>query len=164
MNSRETQLWSYIDGTDTKEERKVTEAMLASDSSFYALYTELKSLNSFVESELAIDEPSMSFTRNVMDAIEHVPKPLPLKTKVSNTIIYAIAGVFAVSLVSLLAYAFASADFAGGGDNFSLANFDKFFMNETSLYVFLLMDAGLLLLFLDRFLRKNLNSHIKKGD
>jgi hypothetical protein len=163
MNNREIQLWSYIDRRDSKEEREITKAMLASDSSFYALYQELLSLNKLIDEEVYMDEPSMSFTRKVMEAIKPEPKPVPLKTKVSNTIIYAIASVFVLTLGGLLVYAFSKADY-NTGSTFSLESFDKAFLNKTTLYIFLVMDTGLLLLFLDIFLRKNLNQPIKKGN
>ena len=154
MNNRETQLWNYIDGIGTAEERKKTADLLAADASFYALYQELLALNNIL-AKIEIDEPSMSFTRNVMEAVKKEARPIPLKTKVSQTFIYAIAALFALTLGSLVVYAFSSADY-GNSIKINYDDFEKALLNPTTLYVFILADAILLLVFLDRYLRKGM--------
>lgn len=55
---------------------------------------------------MELDEPSMSFTRNVMEAVALQPAPVSLKTKVDNQIIFSIAAFFVLSILAMVGYMF----------------------------------------------------------
>nr|WP_068889749.1 hypothetical protein [Pedobacter panaciterrae] len=57
---------------------------------------------------MEMEEPSMSFTRNVMEQVKLETHPAALKTRVDHRIIYGIAAIFGVFIVGVLAYAFAN--------------------------------------------------------
>lgn len=165
MTNQEEQLWNYIDGFCNDKKKAEVEAKLATDEEFHALYLQLLEVNQQLNHHLEIDEPSMSFTRNVMTKVEKEIAPVALKTKVDSRIVYAIGGFFALALLALFVYAFATADFKDlqlPKLSFS-ADIDKL-ISPVILKVFLFLNAVLLLIYLDGFLRKGKNKAQKKGE
>jgi hypothetical protein len=165
MTTQEEQLWNYIDGNCSEMDREAIEARLATDMLFNNLYQQLLDLNQIIAEETEIDEPSMSFTRNVMDKVQTEIAPVKLRTRVDSRIIYAIGGFFSITLLSILVYAFAVTDFTlGKVVQFDFdADIDKL-IDPTVMMVFLFVNAGLLLVYLDFYLRKGLKKTQKKGD
>lgn len=165
MSIQEEQLWNYIDGNCTEAEKKTIEAQLVLDASLNERYQELLALNQIISQEMEIDEPSMSFTRNVMDKVNQEIAPVKLKTKVDARIVYAIGGFFGLTLLAILVYAFASAKFTFG--KFIAidldADIDKL-IDPTVMMVFLFLNAALLLVYLDFYLRKGMKKAQKKGE
>ena len=100
MTNQEEQLWNYIDGFCNDKKKAEVEAKLATDEEFHALYLQLLEVNQQLNHHLEIDEPSMSFTRNVMTKVEKEIAPVALKTKVDSRIVYAIGGFFALALLA----------------------------------------------------------------
>ena len=158
MNTIEQQLWDYIDGNLNETQRKSIEEKIETDISVKLQYEELLNLNAAF-SEMELDEPSMSFTRNVMDSVALEPAPVSLKTKVDNRIIYSIGGFFVISLMALLGYVFYNS-------TFTMPDFSRYMsvsfeidkvITPISLYIFLGIDLILGLIYIDYFLRKKLN-------
>jgi len=162
MTKQEEQLWNYIDGLSNETEKAEIEAKLAIDEQFQQLYAQLLEVNQQLYTHLEIDEPSMSFTRNVMEQVHQEIAPVKLKTKVDNRIIYAIGGFFSITLLGLLGYAFATADFKLKMPAFNLGTDIDALISPTFLMVFLFINAALLLIYLDSFLRKSLKKSDKK--
>ena len=104
MNTIEEQLWNYIDGQCTANEKAEIEAKLAIDSNYQAVYEELLAVNQELNN-LEFEEPSLSFTRNVMEQVKLEPRPVTLKTKIDKRIIYSIGAFFAISILGLFGYA-----------------------------------------------------------
>jgi hypothetical protein len=158
MNTIEQQLWDYIDGTLAEAAKKAIEEKIASDPEIKSQYEDLLKLNS-VLGALDLDEPSMSFTRNVMESVAAEPAPIALKTKVNSRIIYTIGGFFVLSLLGILGYVFyqAKASFTGFTfpEKFNI-NLDQY-ITPTTLYTFLFVDLVIGLIFLDQFLRRKVH-------
>ncbi|MBT2563250.1 hypothetical protein J7E50_00655 [Pedobacter sp. ISL-68] len=155
MNTIEQQLWDYIDGNLDDSSKKAIEEKIESDAELKSQYEDLLKLN-LVFDGLDLDEPSMSFNRNVMESVTLVPAPMAMKTKVDKKIIYSIGGFFVVSLLALLGYVFYNANLEM--PQFDLkVNFDfnlEKYITPTAIYAFLFADLVIGLLFLDQFLRK----------
>ncbi|RNL50684.1 anti-sigma factor [Pedobacter jejuensis] len=160
MNTIDQQLWDYIDGNLNETQRKSIEEKIETDISVKLQYEELLNFNTAFN-EMELDEPSMSFTRNVMDSVALEPAPVSLKTKVDNRIIYSIGGFFVVSLMALLGYVFYNS-------TFTMPDFSRYLsvsfeidkvITPTSLYIFLGIDLVLGLIYIDYFLRKKLNQN-----
>ncbi|SOD20029.1 anti-sigma factor family protein [Pedobacter xixiisoli] len=166
MTQQEEQLWSYIDGFSNDLERAEIEAKLATDAEFQQLYEALLEVNQQIATHLEIDEPSMSFTRNVMEKVQQEIAPVRLKTKVDARIIYAIVGFFALGLVSILTYAIATAvpNFTTKISTVNLANKFDGLLDPTVIGAFLFINAILLLVYLDSYLRKGMIKTQKKGE
>ncbi|RYG18544.1 MAG: hypothetical protein EOO07_08725 [Chitinophagaceae bacterium] len=162
-NIIEEQLWNYIDGTCTPVEKLEIEAKLAVNIQYHTLYQELLKVNAELNT-IDFEEPSMSFTRNVMEKVNLELKPVALQTKVDNRIIYSITAFFVLSLIAIFSYAVATSDFSLKFDmptmNFS---FDSSkYINHTSLQIFLFVDVVIALIYIDGVLRKrNMNAQNK---
>jgi len=162
MTKQEEQLWNYIDGFCSEKEQEEIEKKLAEDQSLMDLYEQLLKVNQQLNTHLEIDEPSMSFTRNVMEQVKHEIAPAAIKSKVDHRVIYAIGGFFMVLLLATLIYAFATAtpDFT---INVTSLHLDKV-ISPAVLWVVLFANAVLLLIYLDSYLRKGVKKAQKKGE
>ena len=162
MNTIEEQLWNYIDGNCTDEEKAQIEAKLSINSQFQQTYQELLAVNSELN-KLDFEEPSMSFTRNVMEQVNLELKPVALKTKVDNRIIYSIMGFFILAMLAIFGYVIAMSDLSFASPlakiNFQF-DIEKI-INPTFFKVFLMIDVVLILIFIDSYFRKGLTQ--KKG-
>lgn len=155
MNTIEEQLWDYIDGNLDDSSKKAIEEKIASDAEVRSQYEDLLKLN-LVFNELDLDEPSMSFNRNVMESIALTPAPVAMKTKVDKKIIYSIGGFFLFSLLAVLGYVLYNANLEMPQFNLKV-NFDfklEKYITTTTIYAFLFADLVIGLIFLDQFLRK----------
>lgn len=155
MNTIEEQLWNYIDNNCTPKERATVEARLALDKAYQDLYQELLAVHQELTS-IELDEPSMSFTRNVMEQVKLEPRPIALKTKVDQRIIGFIGAFFVLSLLAVFILAIANSkvniDFSMPKFNWNISM--SKLANPTVLNVFLLVDLVLALIYIDSLLRK----------
>jgi len=155
MNTIEQQLWDYIDGNLDAAQQKIIQEKINNDVEVNLLYEELLSLNlSF--STLDLEEPSMSFTRNIMESIALEPAPVALKTKVNINIVYGIAGCFVAALLALVGYVLyhSNLQFSSFDTKVNL-NIDwNELISPFTIYGFLFVDLVIGLVFLDYLLRK----------
>lgn len=163
MRTIEEELWDYIDGNCDPIEKMEIEAKITANAKYSDIYKELLLVHSELD-KIEFEEPSMSFTRNVMEQVNLELKPVALKTKVDNRIIYSIGGFFVVAILSIFGYVIASADWTFKFDlpqiNFDL--YESKIINPTTIKIFLMVDLILALIYLDGFLRKR-NKTQKKG-
>jgi len=167
MTKQEEQLWNYIDGFCSAKEKAEIETMLMKDEQFHQLYVDLLEVNQQLSVNVEVDEPSMSFTRNVMEHVQREIAPVKLKTKVDHRVVYAIGGFFALTLVSILVYAFATAapDFTMKKvATFNLENKFESLLDPAVIGAFLFLNAILLLIYLDSYLRRGLMKAQKNGE
>lgn len=156
MTKQEEQLWNYIDGFCSAPEKAEIEAKLGTDPEFKQLYAQLLELNKRLMKDVEIDEPSMSFVRNVMAQVETEIAPVSLKTKVDQRIIYVIGGFFSLILLGTIVYGFATADFTLKMPNIAADLYLEKIFSPSVLTAFLFINVVLLLIYLDGFLRKGL--------
>ncbi|RZK90303.1 MAG: hypothetical protein EOO98_08630 [Pedobacter sp.] len=157
MNTIEQQLWDYIDGNLDADEAQTIEEKINTNAEIKLQYEELLSLN-IAFGKIELDEPSMSFTRNVMESVSIAPAPIALKTKVNTRIIYGIGGFFIFSLMALFGYALFNLDFKTTDFDLKLNadfNWEKY-ISPTVLYSFLFADLVIGLIFMDYLLRKKM--------
>ncbi|HET6767797.1 MAG TPA: hypothetical protein VFH08_10375, partial [Chitinophagaceae bacterium] len=64
----EQQLWSYIDGHSTSEERSSIEKLLQSNLDWKDKYHELLEIHQLMNAA-ELEQPSLRFTKNVMEKI-----------------------------------------------------------------------------------------------
>lgn len=158
MKAIEQEIWDYIDGTNDAAEQAETASKIENDPVYKSVYVELLEIQRLMGS-MDLDEPSMSFTRNVMEQVALEPAPLTLKTKVNKNIIYGISVFFILSIVALLAYTFATSDFSFSTRDSSAFKFKmnidlQQYITPTSIHIFLFIDVVLGLIYLDSFLRR----------
>jgi len=158
MKPIEERLWDYIDGNSSAEEKIAIEQLLQTDSSVKQLHEEFLAINTSLKfSEL--EEPSLRFTKNIMEQIALEPTPKALHTKVDKRIINVIAGFFILTLSVLIIFSLTQINWNQGFDGFSfnLPNIDwnNYFGSayvQGALILFVI--AGLALLDRYRHLRK----------
>jgi hypothetical protein len=160
MKTIEEELWEYIDGTCNPAECLEIQAKIASDPIYQQSYSELMQVHQMISAE-ELDEPSMSFTRNVMEQVNVEIAPVALKTKVDHRIIYTIAGFFILSILAIFTYALMNSTYSMPEFKMPQINLIKPMSAEVtslSIKAFLFLDLVLALVYFDRFIRKTITS------
>jgi len=157
MNTIDEQLWDYIDGNLDETQASAIKEKINTDAEFKSKYEELARFNLNFD-KIELEEPSMSFTRNVMESIAFEPAPIAMKTKVDKRIIYSIGSFFILSLLILFGYMLYNSNLTMPGFdqkvNFRF-NLDKY-ITPATIYSFLFADVVIGLIFLDQFLREKM--------
>ena len=153
MTTIEEQIWDYIDGIGSAEYISEIEDKIASDEAYKAIYQELSALHQQI-GDISLEEPSMSFSRNVMEMVSLEIAPASLKTKVDKRIIYGVSAFFIIAIAAIFIYALSQLQFTGPKVTltFNLTSY----MTPTLFKGFLFADMIIGLLYLDRLLRKKL--------
>ncbi|HKG06201.1 MAG TPA: hypothetical protein VKB19_07085 [Pedobacter sp.] len=105
---------------------------------------------------MELDEPSMSFNRNVMERVKLEAAPASLKTRVDTRIIYSIAAFFILCIVGGLVYVMSNTTSGYSIPKMSF-NLDLKLDKTISPHLlkgFLMVDAVIALIWLDRVLRR----------
>src|SRR5215212_5996925 len=101
----EEKLWGFIDGAGSAEERSVVEKLIEANREWKEKYNELLELHQLVQSS-SLEEPSMRFTKNVMEEIAKYHIAPATKTYINKKIIWGIAAFFIVLIVGFVIYGF----------------------------------------------------------
>lgn len=153
----EERLWEYIDGMSTPEEKTVIDRLIAADAEWRAKYSELLEVQQLMLSS-ELDEPSMRFTKNVMEDIALLHIAPATKTYINKKIIWGIAMFFITMIIGFLIYGIGQVKWTSSGDSrfsidISSIDFSVMF-NNTYLNAFMMMNMILGLFLLDRYLAK----------
>src|SRR5512138_3295643 len=89
----EKQLWDYIDGLSSNEERSSIEKLLQSNLEWKNKYHELLEVQEMLKSS-ELEQPSMRFTKNVMEEIAKLHIAPATKNYINKKIIWGIAAFF----------------------------------------------------------------------
>lgn len=151
----EKQLWDYIDGLSSNEERTSTEKMLQSNLDWKNKYHELIEVKQLLKSS-ELEQPSLRFTKNVMEEIAKLHIAPATKNYINKRIIWGIGSFFITLIVGFLIYGFAQIDWNFKDSSkpivdFSRVNYGKIF-NNNLVNVFMMMNVVLGLVLLDRVL------------
>ncbi|HEX6333966.1 MAG TPA: hypothetical protein VFZ78_07050 [Flavisolibacter sp.] len=159
LQEMELRLWDYIDGRATEPERRLIDTLLSEQAAWRAKYNELLQINQMLGSA-ELEEPSMRFTRSVMEEIAKLQITPSAKKYLNNKIIWGIGIFFLTMLAGFLVYGIAQIDWTVAGDSESALgvdlgriDFSRMFDN-TLMNIFMMMNVILGLMLLDRFLAK----------
>ena len=151
----EARLWAYIDGVS--EEAPLIEKLMAEHRKWREKYAELMEVHQLV-AEAELDEPSLRFTKNVMEEIARYQIAPATKEYINKKIIWGIAVFFVTMLVGFLGYGISQIDWSQAGDtkspigvDFGAVDYSRMF-NNTLMNVFMMLNIVLGLLLLDRYL------------
>jgi hypothetical protein len=98
---------------------------------------------------MSLEEPSMSFTRNVMDQVNLEIPPVSIKTKVDRRIIIGLASTFIISMVLVVSYAILNSTLTFELPQLKMeTNFDKD-VSSMIVKVFLFVDLVIGLLYFE---------------
>ena len=157
----ESRLWDYIDGSS--QEASAIEKLIRENSAWRAKYAELLDIHSLVQAT-DLDEPSLRFTKNVMEEITRLQITPAAKKYINTGIIWGIAAFFIIVIVGFLSYGFSQVDWSSGssrsnpaGIDFTAVDYSRMFSNSF-VNLFMMLNVILGLMLLDRYLawkRKN---------
>lgn len=156
QNNMEERLWDYIDGIADHQERTFIEQLIQSNQEWKSKHTELLEIHQLMHAHLDLEEPSMRFRQNVMEAIarEHIAPAT--KSYINNKIIWGLGGFFISMLVGLIVYSFAQVNWGNTSGESTLINMDRFdwsrVLNNTYTNIFIMVNVVLGLMLLDMYL------------
>lgn len=151
MDSR---LWAYIDGVS--REGSFIAQLISEDTEWRAKYHELLELNRLLHST-ELEQPSMRFTRNVMEEIAKIHIAPATKEYINKKIIWGIGAFFITVIVGFLIYGISQVDWSGAnttspvGLDFTKVDYSKMF-NNNFVNLFIMVNIILGLMLLDRYL------------
>lgn len=151
----EERLWDYIDGLSAKEERTIIEQLLATDAAWRAKYNELLEVQQLLRSS-ELEEPSLRFTKNVMEEISKLHIAPATKSYINKNIIRGLAIFFVTMIVGFLVYGFGQIDWTTSGEtnlpiDLGKVDYSKMFNNDW-VNAFMMINVILGLFLFDRYL------------
>lgn len=161
QHDMEQQLWSYIDGFSSMDEKTAIEKLLETNLEWKNKYHELLQLSQLLKSS-DLEQPSMRFTKNVMDTIAKYHIAPATKQYINNRIIWGIGIFFITMILGFLVYGFAQVNWSSSSGksglpidlskiDFSKVDFSRMFSN-TWVNVFMMINIVIGLALLDRIL------------
>lgn len=161
----EERLWNYIDGTSDAAEKTVIDQLIESNAAWKAKYHELLEVNSFLQAT-DLEQPSMRFTKNVMEEISKIHIAPATKTYINKNIIRGLTIFFVTLVIGFIVYALGQVDWTTKGES-NIPQFDikvdysKIF-NNTYVNAFMLINVVLGLFLLDRYLANKRKEYRKE--
>lgn len=161
----EEQLWSYIDGSATADEKLFVEKMLAVNEDWKSKYKEQLELHQLLMIETELEQPPLRFAKNVMEQITGMQPKAATSTYINKNIIRTIAAFFIITICTLLIYSISQINWTTSSGSSNLIPFEvkdiqlpKFdiskMLNSTVLYSLLMVTVVLGLMLFDGFLRR----------
>jgi len=158
----EEQIQDYIDGFCNDQEAVEIERNIAVNPAWKATYASLSEINRVLQSDFEPMEPSMRFSKNVMDQIAGLKIAKPTRQYLNPVVIWLIGGVLVTMLVFIIGYAVSLADWSATGSSTSLkipevkmpaVNWGGYVNNNTTM-LFLLLNTVLGFTLFDKWLRR----------
>jgi hypothetical protein len=170
MNSEqhiEDRIWEYIDGNLPADEQSFVANLVQTNQAWREKYAELLQVHNLMQESLELDEPSMSFSRNVMEEISRLQITPATKRYINEKVIWGIGGFLILSIIGFIAYAFSQASWTTGTKsilpyNIESMNFDKLF-NSAYTNVFLMINTVLGLVLLDMYLNSKKKKMVERN-
>ena len=150
----EMRLWDYIDGLSDDSEKAAVEQLIAVHAEWRAKYQELLEVHQMAQAT-DLEQPSMRFTKNVMEEIAKYHIAPATKKYINQKIIWGIAAFFLTMIVGFLVYGISQIDWSAGSTNSGIdftridysGMFDNSFVNA-----FMMLNVILGLMLFDRYL------------
>jgi hypothetical protein len=152
----EIQLWDYIDGLTPVNEKSSIEKLISENMEWKTKYHELLELRSLINSA-ELEEPSLRFTKNVMEGIAKYNIAPATKKYINNKIIWGITIFFLAAITGFLIYGIGQINWKqGSSDNILGVDLNKVdysaMFNNNYLNIFMMLNVVLGLMLLDKFL------------
>lgn len=167
MQQMEEQIWNYIDGTAGEKEVSFIERMIATDMEWQKKYKELLEVNQLLKTDLELEQPSLRFSKNVMEQISSLQPARATVKYINKNIIRSIAAFFILTITGLLVYSLTQMSWTSGSTvslpfDVQSLNLDKFdfsrLMSSTWINIVLMINVVLGLMLLDSYLRRKKKS------
>jgi anti-sigma factor RsiW len=166
----EAQLWEYIDGLAAGKDKSHIEELIATNAEWRSKYEELLSFNASLHQDLEVEQPSLRFTKNVMDEIARHHIAPATRNYINKKVIYGITAFFLTIIAGSIIYAIAQVDWSAGSAgegvfsyDFIKIDFSKAFNNQF-INAFIIVNVVMGLMLLDRYLsRQKKQWHKQEG-
>ena len=157
LNEIDVRLWEYIDGHSTGPEKSAVEKLIGENAEWRQKYHELVEVHQSLNL-IELEQPSMRFTKNVMEEIVRLHINPAAKEYINSKIIWSIAFFFITVIVSFLVYGLSQVQWSAGGnlesgvlDKIREADYSRMFSNSF-VNVFMMLNVVLGLMLFDRYL------------
>ena len=159
----EERLWEYIDGFSSPDDLPVVKRLIEENQSWREKYNELVEVNQLLHAT-ELEEPSMRFTKNVMEEITRLQIAPAASSYINHRIIWGIGIFFIVLIVGFLIYGFGQIDWTASSDTSMLPvdirNVDySALFNNTYINIFMMINVVLGLMLLDKVLMNKRKKH-----
>lgn len=162
------QLWNYIDGSANQQEVSFVEDMIAKDAEWRNKYKELLEVNQLLKTDMELEQPSMRFSKNVMEQIVGLQPAKATVKYINKHIIRSIAAFFILTITGSLIYTFTTVEWVSASGtsplpfdlnklNLGQLNFSKL-LSSTWINIILMVNVVLGLMLLDNYLRRKKRS------
>jgi hypothetical protein len=151
------QIWDYIDGTCTEADKGRISILITTDAIWMQEYNELIILHTRISGDLELEQPSMRFTKDVMDKIVKTSFAPATKQYINKGVIKGIAAFFIIMISFLIGYSFATANWHSTANQNIFSNFlfdASGIFNSTFINIFMMVNIVIALVLLDTILRK----------
>jgi anti-sigma factor RsiW len=158
----EEKIQDYIDGFCDENEAAEIERNIAVNAAWKATYASLSEINRVLQSDFEPMEPSMRFSKNVMEQIAGLKIAKPTRQYLNPVVIWLIGGILVTMLVFIIGYAVSLADWSATGGTTTLkipevqmpaVNWGSYINNNTTM-LFLLLNTVLGFALFDKWLRR----------
>lgn len=159
----EPRLWEFIDGTSDTEEISIVQKLIEENQQWREKYNELLEVHQLINST-DLEEPSMRFSKNVMEEISRLQITPAASSYINHRIIWGIGMFFLVLIIGFLIYGIGQIDWnssAGSSSlpvDFSKVDYSAFF-NNTYINIFMMINVVLGLMLLDKVLTNKKEKH-----
>lgn len=152
----EIRLWEYIDGLSEAADKTAIEKLIAENAAWRNKYNELLALNTLLQST-ELEQPSLRFTKNVMEEISRAHIAPATKEYINKKIIWGIVAFFVAVITGFLVYGISQVNWQAkstanpAGIDFSKVDYSPVFSNSF-INIFMMINIILGLMLLDRYL------------
>ena len=152
----EIQVWEYIDGVCSVADRERIANLITTDVAWIDAFNELSALHQNIGAGLETAEPSLRFSKNVMEAIDTVKFAPSARGHINQWIIRGIAAVFIAGILTMLVYGFSLAHWstATTSDYPRLTTGFSSFFSSPVITAIMFVNAILVLVLVDKLLRR----------
>lgn len=153
----ESRLWEFIDGMADASQRSVIEELIRENAAWKLKYQELLELHQSINL-IELEQPSLRFTKNVMEEISKLHIAPAAKTYINSKVIFGIAAFFITIIIGFVVYALAQVNWSAASDaksslGFDLTNVDySVIFSNTFVNAFMMLNVILGLMLFDRYL------------
>ena len=166
----EQRLWDYIDGLSSPSEKSVIDELIEANGEWKAKYHELLEVHQLMQSS-ELEEPSMRFTKNVMERIAQVQVAPATRNYINRNVIRGIMAFFFILIAGIIVYLVGKTQWTGSASDTFLSshrlNPDKLNWARTlgslPVNVFILVNVVLGLFLLDKYLQQKKKSRHEDG-
>jgi hypothetical protein len=160
----EKRIWSYLDQDCSAAESSEIALLIKTDSSWKEKFVEISEFQESLSVNSELHQPSMRFSKNILEIVEKENIVHPVKTYMNQWVIRAIMALFSIS-ISVIIISLFSANNSSTGNNSLISNVVNF--AETSgpstqviYYAFLLLNVIAALALLDSLLKRKINEKV----